>query len=295
MLGAEVVDDEAVAADERLDRRPLARIPQEQGGEIEAGGPALRTLVQLVCVVLRESRACGIEQRACLGIAQRELLARDLQQLPAGPSSRQAGTALRAAREDELRAGLDVLPEQLERVQAVGVRQLVDVVQHEHDGLGQGSERSSQLRHRRAPHRPAGAGSSPERRRADRVNAVERRRDVREQRSGIVVPAFERHPGEGSRVLVRPLREQRRLPVAGRGGDADDVSVRGRAQLPDEIRSPDRALAERRDGELRREQVERDVLSGVAHTSGRYIQNEGTRRGSRQLRPMRCCESGGRS
>ena len=66
------------------------------------------------------------------------------------------------------------------------------------------------------PGRPARAGQRVEHLGRDRLDAVDRGRDVAQEHDRVVVPAVERDPGERTRIGLGPAREERRLAVPGR-------------------------------------------------------------------------------
>ena len=81
--------------------------------------------------------------------------------------------------------------------------------------------------------RADGRRPRPQRRHAsriDRLDVVERQRDVRQQRGRVVVGGRQRHPCRRSGVLRRELGHERRLAVAGRRRHRDDIGRRGRAR-----------------------------------------------------------------
>jgi hypothetical protein len=84
-LRHEVVDDVAVVAGERLDERMrVSPAAERERGQVKAGSPPLRTLVEQADVVGLEAEAQdSVEERLCLLHAEAEFLRADLEQLPA--------------------------------------------------------------------------------------------------------------------------------------------------------------------------------------------------------------------
>ena len=116
--------------------------------------------------------------------------------------------------------------------------QLVQIVQHEHEGLGRGGERRRKPRCRPAQDRDAPHVSH-------QIGVV--RRDLRvrrcqrgQQRRGIVVEAVERQPRNRTILGPGPLGQQGRLAVARRRGHADDPAAAA-ARRVDERPPADRA------------------------------------------------------
>jgi hypothetical protein len=69
--------------------------------------------------------------------------------------------------------------------------------------------------------------------RAAAGRSAERPRDRRAEATRLVVGVIDRHPGDGARIAVEPVHEQRRLPVAGRSDDQGERDV-GRLLEPAE-------------------------------------------------------------
>ena len=63
--------------------------------------------------------------------------------------------------------------------------------------------------------------------RTERLDPVDRRREVGEEHDRVVVALVSRQPGDRPGVLRRPLDEEARLAVAGRCHDRDEGSIRG--------------------------------------------------------------------
>ena len=150
--------------------------------------------------------------------------------------------------------------------------QHVEVVQHEHTRAA-GRERAGDAGHGGCPERRAGRLQRLDDAALERLVPVERCRDVAEQDDGIVVALVERRPGEVTGVALRPLGEQRRLPVPGGRDDRDDGRRGGRPQPIHERRPRHGARARRRHPDLRLEEVEGvDDLQRArgrgAHTNG---------------------------
>jgi hypothetical protein len=249
MLRAEVVRDELVVAGERVDV-VRARLLHEERSEMEAGDPALGPFVQPARLRLRHRRARRAEDGVCLRVGDREVGGAELEEAAIGTDPRERKPVVRAAREDELRARRQMLGDRLQRVDAVVVAKLVDVVEDEHDRLWHRGQRGPEARQRRRPERVARRRSAAENGAVDGADPVERRGDVREERNRVVVPLLQRHPGERPWITFRPLGEQCGLPVARRRRDADHPRLRSAAEPVDERSPVDQPRAQRGDREL---------------------------------------------
>ena len=112
--------------------------------------------------------------------------------------------------------------ERRDRVNARPVPEYVHIVDHEHyrdlhhrqrggqawdqDRFGPSSRGSQSFKHRGR----------------DRLDLIERPRDVTQEHNGVVVPFVERHPREGPFVGTCPLGDERCLAVARPGKDRHD-------------------------------------------------------------------------
>ena len=201
-------------------------------GEIEAGRPALGPLGQVGDAGRVELHTRAAEQRGRLLLVEPEIGHADLVQPPLRPPAGEgqagssllamaicepAGTCSHSAASTSRQAGFatacrssststngrsrdaSALPRRGTRVDQIGAARAGQRVEH----LGR-----------------------------ERLDAVERGRDVPQEQDGVVVPAVEGDPREGTRILLGPPRQQRRLAVPG-----------GR----DDAREGQRRLAQRRD------------------------------------------------
>ena len=190
----------------------------------------------------------------------------ELEQLSVGTKLREAQPGLGPPAEHELRASRHVEEQCGKGVEALGVLELVHVVEDQHERFGSSSQRRDEARDPTRPQRVAGPTEPLEHRAVDRRAGVQRLRDVRQEDDGIVVAVVERDPGELATVACRPLREDDRLAVAGGCDDADDSTVALTGEAPDEPRALDEARPRRRHVELGPQQLERSRIC----PSGRY-------------------------
>ena len=129
----------------------------------------------------------------------------------------------------------------------------VQVVEHQDEGLRARAKRRGQAR-----------GSATQRGDTEPVDVRDQIGEIRgdrrvrgshdgQQRGGVVVEAVERHPGDSSSLRFGPLRQQGRLAVPRRCGDADD-SAAARTDPGDQIGTAHRTCADGRHCQLRVEQ-----------------------------------------
>ncbi len=141
-LLAQVVDDAAVVAGERLDvlARVIASAKRERG-QVEARSPALRSLSKSRHGSLVDSEMVKAVDE-CVGLFGREgeCTGVDLDELTLGAQSRECKRGLVPRRDHELDGARQVLEEELEPVMDLGMGDEVVVVEDEHDVAGRGLE-----------------------------------------------------------------------------------------------------------------------------------------------------------
>ena len=256
MLRPEVVGHEPIVAAESGEL-VRAGLHGEQRREVETRDPALRSLVQRRSL-RRGHFDAGLGQEPFgLGVAQRELRRAKRQQASRRAQTREGKPLLTPAGEHELRPIRKMLRDRLERIDAVAVSQLVDVVEHEHHRLPDRSQGGAEARKAHGPQRIGARCCSTEDARVHRPDPVRCGGQIRQKGGRVVVAVVQRDPGEGPRVVRRPLREERRLAVAGRRRDADHPRARRGAEAADECGAADEPVTELGHLELRLEQFER--------------------------------------
>ena len=166
--------------------------------------------------------ASGKEDGARIVIAELEIARVDQGPSTAGKDPGERQTTWRAAGEHELGAAVQVARERNEHVGRVGLGQTIHIVEDQDERGRLSGESRSKARHGDRPDRRAGSGQGLGDIGPERGGPAEREGDVREEDGRIVVALVDRQPGEGPRVALRPLREERRLPVSGRRHDRDD-------------------------------------------------------------------------
>ena len=269
-LEAEVLRHEPLLAAEagggdRARRPGLDR----QRGEVQAGRPTLGALGQRGHVGRVERDAGRFEQQPRLPLVQSQLRRRRSPRPRPCARQRASGKSGRfAGRDRDLRPGRNVVQQRRDDVEACRAGDRVQIVEHQHHGALEPSQRIPDARDPRRPRGSAGPGQRVEHRRRERFDAVDRRRDVAQEHDRVVVPAVERDPRERTRIRVGPAGEQRRLAVAGRCDDGREVRAR-RGQPRDHVRLGHRPGSDQRRGELGLRQIEGDVRieRRRAHTS----------------------------
>ncbi|MCZ7528566.1 MAG: hypothetical protein M5U14_20635 [Acidimicrobiia bacterium] len=127
---------------------------------------------------------------------------------------------------------------------ANGGAQDVQVVEHEHGRPATGQlvpEHGEEL----VDDGPAGAAEELEETPAERLGFLERQRDVLHQVHGMVVRGLDAHPGERAPVGFLPEPDRRRLAVAPRRGDEDDLGAPGVQEPLDQVVTGCHPLPER--------------------------------------------------
>ena len=236
----QVVEDEAMAAGERLhERRHVVMPPQRERRELESGGPALRPRVEGGDVVGAELEPHhAVEERVRLVDGEAEVGDAQLEQLAAASQSRQSERRVRARGDRDARRLRQVLDEERHRLVDLGRVDHVVVVERENGLAGQRVEVVDEARHCRFA-RQIGLGR------------VQRHRKVTEEATHVVVGLVQRQPRDTGGGLRQPLAQQRRLAEAGRRRDEDQPRGRVEAQPLGQARAGYELTASGRDAEFR--------------------------------------------
>jgi hypothetical protein len=129
MLRTKVVGDEPVVSVKGLDRARVLALLDGERREVEAGGPALGPLVQLMRLRFRQLRTGRSQERLRLRVAQSKLGVANLMELRGCTQLGQRQPVLGTSGEDELRPAREVLGKRLEDVHTVPLREHVNVVE----------------------------------------------------------------------------------------------------------------------------------------------------------------------
>ena len=148
--------------------------------------------------------------------------AADLEEVPASAEPGEIQVRLGAPRKGDLEAVRQVVDERDEGIEARPIDEPVCVVEDEDGRLADPVDSSRKARHRRRQETRRRGADRPSDPRIDRGEAVERRGEVGEEDARLVVVVVDRQPRDGPSLTRRPVREEDRLPVAGRRDDRDD-------------------------------------------------------------------------
>ena len=175
-----------------------------------------------VCSVSSESsrrvqRDAGrFEQQLGLSLVQPEVRHADLMHQAMRPPAAERQRWILPARDRDLRAGGNVLDQRREHVETGRTGDGVQVVEHQHQRALERTECAPDPRNAVRPVRATWTRQRVEHLGRDRLDAVNRGREVSQEHHGVVVSSVERDPRERTRIGLGPIRKQRRLAVAGR-------------------------------------------------------------------------------
>jgi hypothetical protein len=230
-----------VRRDRPVVRGELGEQPVRLGGagqrhdrEPQPGRPAFGLLEQPAELVRVELDLRGLEQRPRLAGGEPQVVGADLAELVGEPQPGERQPRVVPAGQDQPQAGRLVAQQGLHALARLRVGHLVDVVEHQHDGVRQVVERVDDLgeeagvrartpRHRQPRERAAGRHGPGGGQR------VEQRRP---EPAVVVVVRVQRHPGHLAGVpLPDPLRQQQRLARACRAADQVTMDSRARSTI----------------------------------------------------------------
>ncbi len=146
-----------------------------------------------------------------------------------------------------------VAHQEVDRRGRLGARQLVDLVEHQHQRgaqLGEAVDEQRQEALRARPHRrlqPVQGAAG-----RDQLRAAQRAQQVLEQPAGVVVVAVQRQPARRARQLARrdPRGEQHGLARPGRRGEQHEALADSLVQDVEEPLALDQVARGRRDQQL---------------------------------------------
>ncbi len=199
-----------------------------------AGQPSVRSVSSASSLASSSTPAASSSSR--LPLVQPEVRHADLVHQSLRPPAGERQRRLLPARDRDLRAGRDVLEQRREHVQTGRIGDGVQIVEHQHQRALERSQRAPDARDALRPGGSPGPGQRVEHLGRERLDAVNRRRDVAQEHHGVVVSPVERDPRERTRVGLGPPREQRRLAVP--GGRDHGHERRGRARTAVRSRPP---------------------------------------------------------
>jgi hypothetical protein len=276
-LGAQVVAHEPVVAPDAqapIGLRAAGR--QCERREVEAGGPALRALDQVVHLRRPELDPGAAQQARGLPGVHGQVVHADLRQAALGPEPgrRQGQRVARAQR--QLPAVGQPEGQVRHRVQALGLGHRLQVVHDQRHRLVHGGDgRHEQRRDRQGR---VGRPQRPEHARVERLDPVERGGEVGEQHDRVVVAVVGRHPARPRPVELGPLGQERGLAVAGRRHHRDHGRRAVGHQPPEQRGARHDARPGRRRPELGLQQPERGRRPPARARAAAHLSPRGPRR-----------------
>ena len=237
-LVAHVGPDEPVGAAELLEMA-LTLFEQREGGEMQAGGPALGAPVERERLRGGELEAREAQQRRRFRPRHRQLAAAQHDRLSMCPQAGDRHALVAARHERQLQAVPACLRDRRHQGSRLLRMQDVEVVEDEHDRHVAAAEPPHE-----APQRGGRVIGCPRRQRledvpADRLNGLQRKRNGGHERLRVVVRLVEGDPGEWPWIAGLPFAQQGRLAVAGRRQQQGHGHVAGIDQPPHEARPRD--------------------------------------------------------
>ena len=157
-------------------------------------------------VLLGDRDVSVAQQQERLVLGERQIPGADLQDPSLGAQPRYPQRRPGSASQGQPGAARYVIGQHRQRLLAFPVAQHVHVVQDQRDRRGHQGERRPEPRQDRAGHRTPRRGQRVEDPLVDRLDRIQRLRDIGEQDLRIVVPFVDRYPGERLAVALGPLR-----------------------------------------------------------------------------------------
>ena len=226
---AQVVQDIAVTAGERgHEGGRVGLAAQGQGRELQPGRPSLGSLGQRGHSRIGQGRARPPghlpQQRAGLARREPQVGGPQLGQLPAGPQPRQGQRRIGPAGQHQSQPRRPVFQEELHRiVHGPGADHVIVV--EDQQGPVRGGPGAQVVDQRREQPLKRGRGGRPDQRAhasADsRAHPVQRGDHVPPEPGRVVIAGIQRQPRRRALAGQRPVGQQNRLAVSGRGADQD--------------------------------------------------------------------------
>ena len=232
-LVAEVLGHEPVIASECLGAHAFRAGLNRQRRQVQAGRPTLRPLGQPRDLVRVELDPCSTEQQPRLLLVQAQVLDTHLVHPSLRPPAGQRQRRLLPTRDRNLRARRNVVEQLRQRVQTGPTGDSVQIVEHQHQRAPEPSKRSPETRNPCRPARCPWACQRAERLTRERLDTVNRCRDIAQEHHGVIVSPVQRDPRERTRISLGPPRKKGRLAVPGRRHHSHERRTR-RAQPLDQ-------------------------------------------------------------
>ena len=243
-LIAQVVGDEPVISAKGGDRP--AGLPDRESSEIEPARPALGLLDEGDQIIVTQLDPGAREQIAGLGPVHAELLRTQLQKLAVGAKGTDPARGLDLAGEHELRSAGEVVDEQVDRVQALRVADLVCVIEDQDEWRLHARQGRPEAREDQSVDRGCGRRERLERVLGKLLDPVKSGRDVAEQHDRVVVPVVEVDPTDWPGGPLHPLRQGGRLAITGGRRDEHDTALGGVLKSLDQRRTQDAPIQQLR-------------------------------------------------
>ena len=228
-LGQEVRRDGPFAAGELADEALAVRMGCERDRrQPQAGRPAFRALVELRHRRVLQRDPIGLQQSARLLERETQIGAADLDQIAREAQAMEAELWVSSRRQHHAQRRRDPGEEALQQPQRVGRAQLVEVVDHQHDGLLEPVEAGQQRLDDAVP--AEGRGRADALDQALLVHRAGQRIDHRQPEVlRVLLVALDRHPGDGIArgAGPHPRPQQHRLAAARRGAEQDHLAASG--------------------------------------------------------------------
>ena len=201
------------------------------GGQVHGGGPALGPGMEVARLVLGQLTPAERREAPRLLLVERQVFDPDLDQPTARAQPGEGQSRVGATGDGDRDVGRQVVDHHGQRVDRRGARQVVHIVDHQHQrtlGLVQrrGQPRNGVGQRGRAIH-----GGPIEHRHAQVERALDREADVGEEADRVGIGGIAGDPRDRPALLCPPQGEARGLAVAGRGDHRDEAGV-GAQQPP---------------------------------------------------------------
>ena len=187
-----------------------------QPGQIQPHRPPLGPPEQLVDLSVVEPDASTLQQGTGLLVVHPKVADPELQHPALGAQHRHRQRRPGPGGHQQLRPGGQLGGQLGHQVQALLVLQQLQVIKDHGHWLGDGRHRGGQPGHR-PKDRGARSGQPANDPGVDRLDPIQRDRDIGQQHRRIVVARVYRHPTHPRTLALGPLGQQGRLAIAGRG------------------------------------------------------------------------------
>ncbi len=243
-LGQEVRRHGPFAAGELADEALAVRMGRERDRrQPESGRPAFRVLVKLRHSRVRQRDPIGLQQPARLLERETQIGAADLDQIAREAQAMEGEIWVSSRRQHHAERRRDPGEEALQQPQRVGRAQLVEVVDHQYDGLLEPVEAGQQRLDDAVP--AEGGGRADALDQALLVHRAGQRIDHGQPEVlRVLLVALDRHPGHGigPGAGPHPRPQHHRLAAARRGAEQDHLAASDARKSVEERSARDQPL-----------------------------------------------------